>query len=97
MQTKEQTVPSSTNIRQRNALIVLTITAICFLAGGGWEILFNFSEWKYATFYRANNDDELTFFLLWFFYGPARATATGLLLGVLVCYVLKKLGQKNKS
>lgn len=78
-------------------LCLLLGSLIGFLVGGGWEIFFNFGEWKYATFYRSN-DDEVTLFLVWFFFGPAKATALGLAFGLLVYYILReKTGSEHSS
>lgn len=69
---------------------------IGFFVGGGWEILFKFADWSYETFYRSNGD-EVTLLLVWFFYGPAKATALGLVLGLLVFYVFREKTDAEQS
>lgn len=69
-------------------------TLIGFFAGGGWEILFKFDQWRSETFYRAH-DDEIILVGLWFLFGPARWTIAGAVLGGLASFMIAKSKEKS--
>jgi hypothetical protein len=78
------------NKKLKTLITFLVLGALVgFIAVGGWEVIFNFEEWRYGTFYRANND-ELTFLAQWFFFGPARGMAAGLAIATLCYFLLRK-------
>jgi hypothetical protein len=61
-----------------------------FLLGGGWQIIFNYSQWHYEITMHANDVEQFLAVLNWFSGGPAISTGAGALIGILLAFVFCK-------
>jgi hypothetical protein len=80
---------------KKNALIVCSITLICFLIGGGWHFFAPHDDFIYGLFYRIDPGYELWAWQMLFLYcGPAAGLAA-LVISLLVLWLKGKKTKPN--
>jgi hypothetical protein len=77
------------------AFYCLLGVCIGFFIGDGWRIFFDFREWRYETFYRANGRELLLLFW-WFWFKPAKTCIIGLILGAALAFFLRRPVPKDE-
>jgi hypothetical protein len=93
-----QTTPKSTNIVPlRNICIVLGVTIVCFLVGGGWQLISDPDELRYACFHNTPTPNKLIGgYVFYFISCGALAAIVGASISITVL-VLKRLRRKHKA
>ncbi len=71
--------------------------AIGFFVGGGWQIVFDFDNWKFETFYRADGLEIFCFLGFVVFGGLLKGAGIGALFGVFVSLILGKSTYQNSA